>query len=128
MKIFRVHHNSNSRLIQQISPKPSHLGRILAPRKIKKRAASFVPSRKTNRPWLAYVEGQGMYCTVYQKAEKRPFDRDTWNKIPATRLRLESIKSHENCVAHKDAVRQLDLVAQCETIPGIVQPDALRHE
>ena len=27
--------------------------------KNKKRAASFVPSRKTNRPWLAYVEGQG---------------------------------------------------------------------
>ena len=64
-----------------------------------------------------------MYCTVCQKAEKRPFDRYTWNKIPATHLRLESIKSYENCVAHKDAVRQLALVQQCETIPGIVQPD-----
>ena len=58
-----------------------------------------------------------MYCTVCQKAEKRPFDRYTWNKIPATHLRLESIKSYENCVAHKDAVRQLALVAQYETMP-----------
>ena len=37
-----------------------------------KRASSFVDSWKTNRDWLVYVEGQGMYCTVCQKANKRP--------------------------------------------------------
>ena len=42
-----------------------------------KRASSFDDSWKTNRDWLVYVEGQGMYCTVCQKANKRPFDRDT---------------------------------------------------
>ena len=44
--------------------------------------------------------------------------------IPGTKyLRLESIKSHETCIAHKDTVRQLALAAQCETIAGIVQPE-----
>ena len=55
----------------------------------KNKRASFVDSWKTNRDWLVYVEGQGMYCTVCQKANKRPFDRDTWNKTPATHMRLE---------------------------------------
>ena len=92
-------------------------------RKNQKQAASFVENWKSNRPWLVYVEGQGVYCTVCQNANKRPFDGDTWNKLPATRLRLESIKSHENGKAHKDAVHQLTLLAQCETIPETVQPE-----
>ena len=88
-----------------------------------KRASSFVDSWKTNRDWLVYVEGQGMYCTVCQKANKRPFDRDTWNKTPAIRMRLETIKSHENCNAHKDAVRQDADVRQCESITENMQPE-----
>ena len=88
-----------------------------------KRASSFVDNWKTNRDWLVYVEGQGMYCTACQKANERPFDRDTWNKTPATRIRLETIKSNENCNAHKDAVLEDADVRRCETIAENIQPE-----
>ena len=88
-----------------------------------KRASSFVDNWKTNRDWLVYVEGEGMYCTVCQKANKCPFDRDTWNKTPGTHIRLETVKSHENCSAHKDAVLQDADVRRCETITENIQPE-----
>ena len=60
-----------------------------------------------------------MHCTVCQKANKRPFDRDTWNKTPATRMRLETI----SCNAHKNAVRQEAEVRRYETITENIQPE-----
>ena len=60
---------------------------------------------------------------IAQFANKRPFDRDTWNKTPATRMRLETIKSHESCNAHKNAVRQEAEVRRCETITENIQPE-----
>ena len=67
----------------------------------RKRINEHHPSMTAGKPieigLYVYVEGQGMYCTVCQKANKRPFDRDTWNKTPATRMQLETIKSHKSC-------------------------------
>ena len=34
-----------------------------------------------------------------------PFTRGTWNKTPCSRLRLQSILSHERCAAHKDSLK-----------------------
>ena len=42
---------------------------------------------------------------------------------PATRIWLETVKSHENCNAHKDAVRQNADVRQCETITENIQAE-----
>ena len=47
-----------------------------------------------------------MFCELCQEFNKRPFDRETWNVTPCTRLRLESIQDHEKCVAHIDSVKR----------------------
>ena len=32
--------------------------------------------------WLRYEKDVGMFCLLCQKYNKRPYDRDTWNKTP----------------------------------------------
>lgn len=64
-----------------------------------------------------------MYYTVCQKTNKHPFDRDIWNKTPATLMGLETIKSHEKCNAHKDAARKHADVGRCVTITENIQPE-----
>lgn len=70
-----------------------------------KRAVSFKDSWKKGRPWLAYVNGKGMFCQSCQRHNMRPFDRDTWNKKPCERMRLESVTDHERSTAHKSALK-----------------------
>ena len=35
---------------------------------------------KGRRHWLIYEKGVGMFCLLCQKYDKRPYDRDVWNK------------------------------------------------
>ena len=65
-----------------------------------KHAAIFKQTWKTG----GHTEGLGMLCDFCQEFDKRPCDRDTWNKTPCQRLRLESIRDHERCQGHLDAV------------------------
>lgn len=71
-----------------------------------KHAVSFKESWKKGRPWLIHVSGKGMFCQSCQRHGMMPFDRDTWNKQPCTRLRLESVTDHERSAAHKSALKQ----------------------
>ena len=52
---------------------------------------------KGRRHWLKYEKGVGMFCLLCQKYDKRPYDRDVWNKHPCLRIRLQSILNHEKC-------------------------------
>ena len=70
-----------------------------------KHAAVFNSNWQRGRPWLRYIHGQGMFCQTCQEFDKKPFDRDTWNKTPCKRLRLESITDHEKTVAHTDSLK-----------------------
>ncbi|KAJ8046154.1 hypothetical protein HOLleu_04739 [Holothuria leucospilota] len=76
-----------------------------------KRAKKFKDSWITGRPWLSYVDGLGMFCKLCQKCDMIPYDRDTWNKTPCSRLRKESVYDHESSVAQKDALKR-DLEAK----------------
>ena len=60
---------------------------------------------KGRQHWLKCIDGQGMFCTLCIKYDKRPYNRITWNKAPCTRFRLQSIVSHENSAAHCDCVK-----------------------
>ena len=69
-----------------------------------------------------------MYCRLCQKFDKRPFGRDTWNREPSVRFRLQSVKAHEQTVAHKDAIR---MEAECKTtsdIAVVIHPEASLSE
>lgn len=55
--------------------------------------------------WLKYVQGKGLFCTLCQKYNKSPFTHGTWNTSPCTRLRLQSITTHEHSVTHKDSLK-----------------------
>ena len=65
---------------------------------------------KGREHWLRFVHGKGMFCELCIKYDKRPFNRETWNTIPCTRYRLQSITSHEGTVTHCDSVK-LELAA-----------------
>ena len=80
--IFRLIEQSQSRapLPPILSESESGTESEINISKKNKRTSSFVDNWKTNQDWLVYVEGEGMYCTACQKANKHPFDRDTWNK------------------------------------------------
>ena len=45
-----------------------------------------------------------MFCTLCQKYDKSPFSRGTWNTT-CTRIRLQSIISHERAAAHIDCIK-----------------------
>ena len=53
--------------------------------------------------WLQCKE-IGMFCLLCQMYDKRPFNH-TWNKVPCSRLRLQSVTAHERSAAHMDIVR-----------------------
>lgn len=89
-----------------------------------KHAVVFNSKWKRGRPWLKYTPGLGMFCEFCQESDKRPFDREVWNKAPCKRIRLESIQAHEKCVAHIDSLKrkaearaQPDIAA--EIIPAV---------
>lgn len=88
-----------------------------------KQARSFHPSWLKGRThWLVYREGEGMFCLLCKKYDKRPFNRDTWNDKPCTRIRQHSILTHESSAAHRDAVK-LELAASSSTsIVGALNP------
>ena len=71
-----------------------------------KQSQFFRSGWKTNRHWLLNVEGEGMYCQLCQKHDACPFDKTTWNTTPCTRMRLGSVKDHEDTDAHKTSVRK----------------------
>ena len=69
-----------------------------------KQSKSFDPKWKENRPWLEYVPGSGMFCSYCKQFDKCPFGRDVWNKVGCVRLRLGSVKAHEQSTEHRDSV------------------------
>ena len=75
-----------------------------------KQAPTFRHAWLKGRQWLKFIAGKGMLCELCIKHDKRPFNRETWNTIPCTRYRLQSITMHERSAAHHDSVT-LDLAA-----------------
>ena len=55
---------------------------------------------KGRESWLNFVDGKGMFCELCIKYDKRPFNRQTWNTIPCTCYRLQSITKHKCSAAH----------------------------
>ena len=63
-----------------------------------------------------------MFCKLCRKYDKHSYGHDVWNKTPCNRLRLQSITSHENSSAHRDAIR-LELSAQSSrNIASVMNP------
>ena len=85
--------------------------------KKQKVASKFVPAWKNNRPWLKYVENEGMYCTYCQKQNKLPYGRTVWNTTPSTRLRLQTVKDHAESAEHKDSVKTELLLEKNLSVP-----------
>ena len=60
-----------------------------------------------------------MFCKKYNQ---QSYGHDTWNKTACSRLRLQSITSHENSTAHRTSVR-LELSGQrSQNISHIINP------
>ncbi|XP_006813061.1 zinc finger protein 862-like [Saccoglossus kowalevskii] len=73
--------------------------------------------------WLYCRYDEGMFCRLCQKFNKRPFDRDTWNVTACKRIRLSSIKDHEQISAHRDAVKREMTSATSQNIGEVIQPE-----
>ena len=87
-----------------------------------KQAASFSKQwLKGREQWLQYVEGRGMFCVLCRKYKKTSFGHDIWSTTPCSRLRLQSITTHENSSAHKDSVK-LELNCQQSQDITMVSP------
>ena len=71
--------------------------------------------------WLKYIKGKGVFCTLCQK-HKCPFARGTWNITPCTRIRLQSIISHERSAAHKDRIKLEHERTTSKTIASAINP------
>ena len=72
-----------------------------------KQSKTFHSSWRHGRPWLKYVaDVQGMFCSLCQKYNKLPYNRDYWNKSPCRRIRLSSITKHEESAAHVECVKR----------------------
>ena len=84
--------------------------------------------RSFNTDWLAtrnhwlVCKPEGMYCLLCQKYNKRLFNCDTWNTVPCTRLRLQSIKRHESSLAHKDSLKIEAASSTVATLVSVVNP------
>ena len=63
-----------------------------------------------------------MFCQLCKKHNKRPFNRDIWNKRPCTRIRLQSIIAHEHCAARKDSVNLEAILSAQGSIASAVNP------
>ena len=72
---------------------------------------------KGREHWLEYIPSQGMFCKLCRKYDKHSYGHDIWNRTPCTRLRLQTIISHENSAAHrvsKTGVDRNTLQEHCE--------------
>lgn len=88
-----------------------------------KQASKFVSDWLIGRQhWLKYENGQGMFCTLCQKYDKSPFSRGTWNTTPCTRIRLQSIISHERAAAHIDCIKLECEKASTKNIHSAINP------
>lgn len=76
---------------------------------------------KGREHWLEYVKGQGMICKLCKKYNQHSFGHDIWNQTPCTRLRLQSITSHENSSVHRESIR-LELGFRSQNIAHITNP------
>ena len=63
-----------------------------------------------------------MFCLLCQKYNKRPYDRDVWNKTGCTRIRLQSIVRHERSAAHQDCLKQESESASTVNIASAINP------
>ena len=63
-----------------------------------------------------------MYCSLCQKYDQRPYNRDVWNKQPCSRLHLQSIKRHESSAAHGQSLRMERNASKVQTLPIVVRP------
>lgn len=88
--------------------------------KKQKLSTKFYKKWADGRPWLKYVFNEGMYCVLCQKYNKLPFGRTKWNTSPSVRLRLQSIKDHENTCEHKDSIRAELMNTKCRKVPEIL--------
>ncbi len=77
---------------------------------------------KGRHHWLENVDGQGMLCKLCRKYDKHSYGHDTWNKTPCTRMRLQSITTHELSAAHKDSVRLELALSQSQSIVSTLNP------
>ena len=92
-----------------IQPDPAVATIISPPRAIAKHATVFKSTWRYDngrkRDWLSHVDGEGMYCKLCQTYDKRPFNRDVWNKALCTRIRLRSVVAHKKTEAHRNSVK-----------------------
>ena len=106
---FRKHKFCRSRRRQHVH----QLGKCNQPKvmptshqkKPQKLATKFNTEWTKTRPWLIYVNNEGMFCTFCQKYNKLPFGRTAWNTSPCVRVRLQSVKGHAQSKEHIDSVR-----------------------
>ena len=74
------------------------------------------------RHWLKHEKATGMFCLLCQKYDKRPYDRDIWNKTGCTRIRLQSIIRHEKSAAHQDCLKRESESASAVNIASAISP------
>ena len=87
--------------------------------------SSLKQSRKFNAGWMKGRKQWLVYkpeCSLCQKYDQRPYNRDVWNKQPCSRLRLQSIKRHESSASHKESLRMESAASQVQTLPSVVNP------
>ena len=77
---------------------------------------------KGREHWLEYIPSQGMFCKLCRKYDKHSYGHDIWNRTPCTRLRLQSIISHENSAAHRESVRLELTEIPSRNIANIINP------
>ena len=88
------------------------------------RSTSSKQSRRFRKVWLVGREqwleysrhDRGMFCSLCRRFNKRPLNNDVWNTQPCTRLRLQSVLTHERSVAHKDAIQLAAAAAATENV------------
>ena len=69
-----------------------------------------------------FKKGLSLLCSLCKKYDKRLFNRGTWNDELCNRLTLQSIVTHENSTAHKDAAKLELAVSASVNIMGALNP------
>ncbi|XP_065843451.1 zinc finger protein 862-like [Oscarella lobularis] len=89
-----------------------------------KQSGKFQTEWLAGRKWLQYDdERKGMLCVLCQKYDQKPYNRDVWNKVPCTRMRLHSIRRHEKSGAHRDSINKERLALRpAESVPATINP------
>ena len=57
-----------------------------------------------------------------QKYNMCPYDRNTWNKTPCSRIKLQSFVNHEKSAAHRDSVKLESEAATTVSIANAINP------